>query len=129
MLRGNPEPPRTAAPPRPDRASAGEDTDLPGLDRPYATGDRPPGVLFYCAKHSFWRPYHLLQEMEFATEQLTLGFATEDIVIRGRSLHPLYVALASQTVCRLVEQGERYAALSETGPCITGIERRPHQND
>jgi hypothetical protein len=67
--------------------------------------------------------------MEFEAEQLTLLFATEDVVVRGRSLHPLYVALARQIVSQIVEQGERYAALSELGTVITAIERSPHTRD
>lgn len=106
-----------------------DETKLPGLENPYTTGERSPGVLFYLPKHSFWHPYHLLQRMEFKTEELRLVFASEDVVIRGRSLHPLYVELARQTVSRLVEQGARYAALSAEGTLVTQIERQPHLED
>ena len=129
MLRGRPDEAPSSPPGPIDRLPSGEDTDIPGVDRPYASADRPPGVRFYCAKHSFWRPYHLLQGLEFEAEQLTLLFATEDVVVRGRSLHPLYVALARQIVSQIVEQGERYAALSELGTVITAIERSPHTRD
>ena len=129
MLRGKIE-----DPPVPALASAAatppeDDRDIPGLERPYTTGDRPPGILFYRPKDSFWQPYHLLQRMEFSTEELKLVFASEDIIIRGRSLHPLYLELARHTVGRVVEQGERYAALSPEGTLVTHIERQPHSDD
>jgi len=106
-----------------------EDNGLHGVERTYVTGERPQGILFYGAKHGFCLPYHLLQRMEFKADELKLVFATEDVVIRGRSLHSLYLELARQTVWRIVEQGERYAALSEAGTLITEIERSPHPRD
>ncbi len=131
MLRGKIDTPGTLTPApitRPPPPS-GEDTGIPSVEQPYATGERPPGIVFYRAKNSFWLPYHLLQRMEFEADQLKLVFATEDIVIRGRSLHPLYIELTRQTVSRIVEQGERYAALSEAGTLVSGIERSPHMDD
>jgi hypothetical protein len=67
--------------------------------------------------------------MEFGAEELRLVYASEDILIRGRCLHPLYVELASQSVMFVVQQGERYAALSEPGTVIRSIERSPHTRD
>lgn len=110
-------------------ATPPDDSNLPGLDKPYTTGERSPGILFYLPKQCFWQPYHLLQRMEFKADELTLVFATEDVLIRGRSLHPLYVELARQTVNRIVEQGARYAALSSEGTLVTQIERQPHVAD
>ena len=130
MLRGQPaEPARPAPATSEDPSKPGNDAGMPRLDRSYETGERPPGVLFYQPKQSFWRPYHLLQRMEFAAEALTLSFAGEDVVISGRSLHPLYVALARQEVWRVVEQGGRFAALATTGTDITEIQRMVHADD
>ena len=129
MLRGRPDDPRTPAPTAAGRSLLGESTDFPGIEQSYSLGERPPGVLFYRAKGSFWLPYHLLQAMEFTSEAITLAFADEDIVIEGRGLHPLYVELAGQRVARVVEQGERYATLAGTPLLITRIERRPRERD
>jgi hypothetical protein len=122
MLRGKTDSSQPAAP----AIQAASDNDIPSLDQPYSTGERPPGILFYQPKQSFWLPYLLLQRMEFAADELRLAFAAEDVVIRGRSLHPLYVEAARQKLFRVVEQGERYAALSPEGTLITEIERQPH---
>jgi hypothetical protein len=129
MLRGRPDDPRTPPPAAAGRSPLGESTDFPGIEQSYSLGERPPGVLFYRAKGSFWLPYHLLQAMEFTSEAITLAFADEDIVIEGRGLHPLYVELAWQRVARVVEQGERYATLAGTSLLITRIERRPRERD
>ena len=126
MLRGQPETTPGATPPPVEVPRMEDPAALPSLDRPYQTGDRPPGILFYQPKRSFWRPYHLLQGMEFAADSLTLKFAGEEVVIHGRSLHPLYVALARHEVWRVIEQGERYAALVETGTVITELQRISH---
>ena len=130
MLRGQPDEAPIATPPNVEVTRPEDAAGLPSLDRPYETGERPPGILFYQPKRSFWRPYHLLQSMEFAADSLTLRFAGEEVVIHGRSLHPLYVALARHEVWRVVEQGERDAALVETGTVIAELQRIAHaQNE
>ncbi len=129
MLRGRADDPRTPQPATAERSPAGESTDFPGIEQPYMLGERPPGVLFYRAKGSFWLPYHLLQAMDFTSEAIKLAFPDEDIVIEGRGLHPLYVELAWQRVVRIVEQGERFAALAGTSLLIIRIERRPRERE
>jgi hypothetical protein len=129
MLRGRPDDPQNPTPATGERSPAGEPTDFPGLEQPYALGERPPGVLFYRAKGSFWLPYHLLQAMEFTSDAITLKFADEDLLIEGRGLHPLYVELAWQRVARVVEQGEGFAALAESPLLITGLTRRPRERE
>jgi len=106
-----------------------ESANFPGVDQAYMIWERPPGVMFYRAKSSFWLPYYLLQGMEFQAEVLTMVFAAEDVIIEGRNLHCLYVELARHTVARIVEQGKRYAALAENRPLIACIERRPHSRE
>lgn len=94
-------------------------------DQPYATGDRPMGVMFYRAKESFFLPYSLLQAIRFEQEKLTLSFVSGDVEIEGRGLHQLYVELAAQTVSRIVEQDERYACTSEAPIFIARITEIP----
>jgi hypothetical protein len=60
------------------------------------------------------------------SDQLKLVYAVEDIVITGRGLYPLYVELSRQTVAQVIQQGERYAAVSESPTVIVLIERVPH---
>lgn len=105
------------------KPSAPEVAGFPGPDQPYATDAHPPGVLFYVASASFFLPYHLLQSMDCTSDQLTLRFPKEDVVIAGRGLHELYIQLAAHRVWRVVEQGERYAALSPAGLFVTSIAR------
>ena len=98
---------------------------FPPPDQAYATEERPSGILFYLAKESFWLPYHLLQTMQCQPDRLTLTFATDELVLVGRGLHELYVHLARQSVWRIVEQGERYAQVSEAPVFVTRIDRNP----
>jgi hypothetical protein len=83
------------------------------------------GVLFYQGKTSFFLPYHLLQTMRYEPERLILVFASDEVSVVGRGLHELYVQLAAQRVCRIMEQGERYASVSEAATLIGRIERTP----
>ncbi|HOB98271.1 MAG TPA: hypothetical protein PKM43_05930 [Verrucomicrobiota bacterium] len=128
MLRGRKDPPSptTAAVPA-TPASSTATTGFPALDQAYATGERPAGILFYQLRDSFWLPYHLLQNMHCQADRLTLTFATDEVVLAGRGLHELYAHLARQTVIRIVEQGERYAQVSEAAVLVTRIERTPIQ--
>lgn len=98
---------------------------FPGLDQPYAIDERPPGILFYRAKEGFFLPYTLLQSMKCERAQLTLKFASDDVLITGRGLHELYVQLAAHRVWRVVEQGERYAQVSEMALFVATLERIP----
>ncbi len=129
MLRGRkdgvrgPDAVSTAKPAAPEAAG------FPGLDQPYATDERPAGILFYHGRESFYLPYHLVQSMHCQPEQLTLTFATDDVVITGRGLHELYVQLAAQQVWRVVEQGKRYAAVSEAALFVASIERTTHSEE
>src|SRR5258708_2407046 len=108
MLRGRPDNERAPEFVLANRPPRTEGTDFPGVEQAFETGERPPGILFYRAKESFWLPYHLLQCMEFQPDKLKLMFAGDDVVIAGRGLHRLYVELSRQTISRVVEQGERY---------------------
>jgi len=92
-------------------------------------GQRPPGVLFYRGQSSFWLPYHLLQAMHCEADTLTLTFAPADVVIEGRGLHELYVGLAQQVVWRVVEQGTRYASVSDSATLISRIVEIPKGSD
>ena len=107
------------------RPSSPQPAEFPGVDQPYTTGESPVGILFYQAKESFWLPYQLLQSMSMQPDRLTLAFATEDIVIDGRGLHPLFLGLAKQVVWQIVEQGERYAGVSNAPTCVVRIQRIP----
>jgi hypothetical protein len=98
-------------------------TGFPGRDQAYATDERPPGILFYQAEESFWLPYHLLQAMQCRPDRLALAFASDDVVLIGRGLHELYLQLARQAVWRIVEQGERYAGISNAPVFVARIER------
>ena len=129
MLRGRPEnegAPEFVIANSPPRMGSKE---FPGVEQAYEAGERPPGILFYRSKEGFWLPYHLLQCMEFQADTLKLVFATEDVVIEGQGLHRLYVDLALQTVARVIEQGERYAAVAEPGLLISRIERIPRSKN
>lgn len=123
MLRGQSDQP--CATPAAPAAAAAVRTDHPGIEQPYATGERPPGILFYRGQSGFWLPYHLLQGMRCEPEKLTLTFASAEVVIEGRGLHSLYVELAHQVVWRVIEQGTRYAAVSEGATCISRIVEIP----
>ncbi len=124
MLRGptQPQEPPVAAPVVSTPAARSE---LPGVEQPYAIGERPAGILFYRGQSSFWLPYHLLQGMRYERETLTLKFAPADVVIEGRGLHGLYVDLARQVVGSVVEQGERYAEASDAVVHINRIVEIP----
>jgi hypothetical protein len=98
---------------------------FPNPEQPYTTDERPVGVLFYQGKTSFFLPYHLLQTMRYEPERLILVFASDEVSVVGRGLHELYVQLAAQRVCRIMEQGERYASVSEAATLIGRIERTP----
>jgi len=128
MLRGQPQPPQRW-PAATGAATAPNRSELPGVEEPYATGERPPGILFYRGQSSFWLPYHLLQGMRCETDTLTLTFASADVVIEGRGLHALYVELAQQVVWRVVEQGARYAGVSESATAISRIVEIPKGED
>ena len=105
------------------KPAAAEVAGFPGVEQPYATDERPCGILFYRGKESFYLPYHLLQAMHCQPQQLTLTFAADDVVLTGRGLHELYVQLAAQRVWRVVEQGERYAKVSEAALFVATIAR------
>ena len=109
--------------------STAADVEVPGIDQPYSTGERPPGVRFYRGRTSFWLPYFLLQGMRYEAEKVTLQFASEDVVIDGRGLHGLYVELARQAVARVVEQGERYASISDAATHVTRISEIPRTRE
>jgi hypothetical protein len=98
-------------------------TCFPVGDQSYATDERPPGILFYRGRESFFLPYHLLQTMSFRTDEIHLTFAADDLVITGRGLHELYVQLATQRVSRIVAADDRHAAISEAVVLVTSIER------
>jgi len=126
MLRGSPDNEIATELPLSDGSSDSVNTNFPGLEQPYATGGRLPGILFYRTKESFWLPYHLLERMEYQAERIRLVFAMCDVVVEGRGLHRLYVELSRQVVWRVVEQGVRYAVLADTGTLIIRIERAAH---
>ena len=111
------------------RPAGAELAGFPGVEQPYATDDRPVGILFYRAKESFFLPYLLLQAMQCRSDQLTLTFASDDVTITGRGLHELYVQLAAHRVWRVVEQGERYAEVSEAALFVAGIKRIPRSRE
>lgn len=123
MLRGRNDteirPPAGTAPTPVGVASVG----FPVADQAYATDERPPGILFYRGRESFFLPYHLLQTMSFRADQIHLTFATDDLVITGRGLHELYVQLAAQRVSRIVAADDRHAAISESVVLVTSINR------
>ena len=100
---------------------------FPGVEQPFTTGEHPLGVMFYRSKVSFFIPYHLLQTIRYRDEQITLVFATADVVVTGRGLHQLYTQLAAQQVSRIVEQGERYAGASENPVYIRKIDEIPRE--
>jgi|CZKV01.1.fsa_nt_gi hypothetical protein len=105
------------------------DSGFPGTDQPCAAEEHPAGILFYHGKLSFFLPYHLLQTMRYEPDKLTLVFATDNVELSGRGLHALYVQLARQKISRIVEQGERYAAIAEDGLCITRLNRVQRTRD
>ena len=123
MLRGKPDSMRLAETPPPYGAKA--ENGFPGVEQAFSTEEHASGISFYQSKECFYLPYHLLQSMRFKEEKLTLVFATADVVITGRGLHQLYVQLAAQQVSRIVEQGERYATVSDALVYITKIEEIP----
>jgi hypothetical protein len=94
------------------------ETRWPGVDEPFATEDHAVGIRFYRPKDAFFLPYQHLRGIEFTFESITLRFGREDVIIQGRSLHALFVAIAKQTASRVVQQGESGAAT-----CIVSIER------
>ena len=113
MLRGRPE-------------STPSATALPSLDEAYTPAEKPPGILFYQTKGSFFLPYALLAAMHWTAERLTLSFTTEDVVVEGRGLHELYVRLAEHRVGRICEQGERYETTNQERVYVRRIRRVPH---
>ena len=125
MLRGKPDPMQLAetSPPYGAKAQSG----FPGLEQAFSTEEHASGISFYQSKECFYLPYHLLQSMRFKEEKLTLVFATDEVVITGRGLHQLYVQLAAQQVSRIVEQGERYATVSDALVHISKIEEIPRE--
>lgn len=127
MLRGQP-PQHDSCSPAPDPKGSGRSA-FPGVEEPYAIGERPPGILFYCGRSSFWLPYHLLQGMRYEPEALKLTFAPAEVIIEGRGLHGLYVDLAQQVVWRVVEQGDRYAEASDATVHINRIVEIPKGKD
>jgi len=97
------------------------ENQVPGLELPFATEDRAVGVRFYRPKDSFFLPNLLLQGIVYTANRITLQYPGEDVVIEGRGLHGLYVALARQSVVWIVQQGERGRAAT----CILAIDRQP----
>lgn len=100
---------------------------FPGLEQPFSTEEHPVGLLFYRLKQSFFYPYSLLQTMRYEEGKITLAFATADVSIEGRGLHQLYTLLAAQRVSRIVEQGQRYAGVSEATLHIRKIDEIPRE--
>ena len=123
MLRGKPDPTRLAENPPPYGAKT--QSGFPGVELAFSTEEHASGISFYQSKECFYLPYHLLQSMRFKEEKLTLVFATADVVITGRGLHQLYAQLAAQQVSRIVEQGDRYAAVSDALVHVSKIEEIP----
>jgi hypothetical protein len=123
MLRGKSETIEETPPPYGSKIEAG----FPGIEVPFLTDEHPTGIAFYRGKESFFLPYHLLQTMRCQPDQLTLTFATVDVVVTGRGLHQLYARLAAQQVSRIVEQGDRYAAVSEDLVHISKLEEIPRE--
>ena len=113
---------------RPDQVTAetegqpSPETAFPPPEPPFALEDRPLGVRFYKGRTSYLHPYALLQAARLEDERLTLLFADADVIITGRGLHALYVHLASQRLARVVEQGERFAAATESPVHVARIE-------
>ena len=105
------------------------DSGFPGTDQPCAAEEHPAGILFYHGKLSFFLPYHLLQTMRYEPDKLTLVFATDNVELSGRALHALYVQLARQKISRIVEQGERYAALAGDSLFIARLDREQRTQD
>ena len=99
------------------------DTAFPGLEQAFTLQERSLGVRFYRGRESFFHPYVLLQSLTLKDELLTLAFANAEVTVAGRGLHSLYVHLADQRVAAIVEQGERYGAVSEAAVHITKIGR------
>lgn len=126
MLRGKPTTQATE-PAVPAPPCAGH-TGLPSIDQAFATEDRPHGILFYQQGESFFLPYHLLHSMQWGAAGLTLLFPTEDVILTGRGLHELYIQLAAHRVSRIVEQGERFAAISEDPVLVCKIQRVPKES-
>ena len=123
MLRGRTEAPLSNGAAIPPPSVPPGSIGFPGVDEPYDMAERPAGVIFYQGRVSFFLPYHLLQAMQFGEERLTMLFAADEIRITGRGLHELYVRLAAHQICRIVEQGDRYAAISEAALFVIRIER------
>lgn len=123
MLRGRPQPEPAAA--QPPVAGALDGGELDGIEKPYGTGERPAGILFVRGPKSRWLPYHLLQGMRYEAGRVTLEFASADVLIEGRGLHGLFLDLARQVVERIVEQGERYAEVSDAATWINRIVEIP----
>ena len=123
MLRGKPEQLAETPPPYGSKIEAG----FPGIDVPFLTDEHPTGIAFYRARESFFMPYHLLQRMRCRPQQLTLAFATCDVVITGRGLHQIYTQIAAQRVSRIVEQGERYAEVGNALVHVSRIQEIPKQ--
>jgi hypothetical protein len=127
MLRGqtNPKPVAdgvSVPPPVPD-------SEPVGLDQPYRTAERPAGIVFVRGPSSFWLPYHLLQGMRYEPDKLTLEFPTADVVIEGRGLHGLFTEFTRQVVGQVIEQGARYAELSDAPTCIRRVVELPKGKD
>lgn len=102
-------------------------TALPTGAEPFLVEERPVGIRFYQGRSSFFLPYALLQSMSFSEDTLKLVFANLEVVIGGRGLHEPYVLLASQRIVAIVEQGQRYTAVSGGHTHISRIERTPRE--
>ena len=115
MLRRLDEPPA-------ESPVAATEAAFPSLETPFVLEERPAGIRFYRGRSSVFHPYALLQTMRYSTDALTLTFGDADVVLHGRGLHELYVALARQRVALIVEQGGRFALGSDATLHITRIE-------
>lgn len=98
-------------------------------ERPFTLEERPPGIVFYRAKDSFWHPYALLQSVRWQEDELTLRFSTLDVEINGRGLQIIYAHLAAHRLARLNEQGERYAAVATTAVYVSRITEVPRAKE
>ncbi|PWU19885.1 MAG: hypothetical protein C5B50_05495 [Verrucomicrobia bacterium] len=125
MLRGHSDSPKLAETPPPYGIKS--ELNFPGIDQAFSTDERPIGITFYRSKESFFLPYHLLQTARFKDNRITLVFAVAEVVISGRGLHLLYAQITAQLVSRVVEQGERYSAVSDLLVHIRAIEEIPRE--
>ena len=112
------------------KASTAESAQAaPEDELPFSLDERPPGIVFYRVKESFYHPYALLQSMRWQEMKLTLRFATLDVEITGRGLQIIYAHLAAHRLVRLTEQGERYASTSQAAVYVSRITEVPRATD